>query len=118
AKKPGTNCCRAAEKSQQQTTSRTKQAGPGNRKYCFFADADVAAKSNKPAKFRNETTVERGNGLSQFAADKTAASPGEQVIPVTFQEQRVDCDLQTQAATQNRSEERRVGKECRRRWWK
>src|SRR5438094_314521 len=61
--KPGNYSCRAAKKSQQQTTSRHKQARPGNRQYCFFPDVEVAAESNKPAKFRNERTVERDNGL-------------------------------------------------------
>ena len=43
----------------------------------------MLAKSHEPAKFRNERTVERGDCLSQFAANKAFASSGKQVVPVT-----------------------------------
>ena len=81
-KKPRNDRCRAAEKPQQQQTSHAKQAGPGNRKHCFFAQVDAAAESNEPAKLRNKRTVERSDGFANFATDKTFAFAGEQIVPV------------------------------------
>ena len=101
-KKPCNDRRRATENSQQQTASHAKQAGPGNRKDCFFPESDVAAEKNEPPKFRNERTIERGDCLSQFATDEALASCGKQGVPVTSQGQRIDNYLQTQAGTGKR----------------
>ena len=76
-KKPCNDRRRATENSQQQTASHAKQAGPGNRKNCFFPEADVLAEKNEQPEFRKERTVERGDCLSQFAADEALSSRGE-----------------------------------------
>jgi hypothetical protein len=82
-KKPGNYRGRATEKSQQQETSSTKQAGPGKGKHCFFTDVDGAAERNEPAKCRDQRTVQSDNSLSQLAADQTLARAGKQVVPVS-----------------------------------
>src|SRR5439155_4396254 len=81
--------------------SHAKQGGPRDRKYRFFADIDAATESNEPAKFRNERTVEGGNGLAQLAADKAFASTREQIVPVTLEKQRIHHHLHAQADPQN-----------------
>ena len=47
-KKPGNYGGRATEKSQQQETSPTKQAGPGKGKHRFLADIDGASELTRP----------------------------------------------------------------------
>src|SRR5437868_4320924 len=100
-KKPRNDCGRPREKADQQQQSHAKQTGPGNGKHGVLADVSVTAKSNKPTEFGNEWTVEGCNGLSKFAADKAPVGAGEQIVPVTSQEQRINGYLQPQADTQS-----------------
>ena len=56
----------------------------------YAAEPSVnAADGDKPAKPRDQRTVEKGNRFADFAANETLATTGEQVVPITSQKQRI-----------------------------